>query len=77
MFIDLVMMYHLHIHTVVWEKFIGKNFHVKKFHVKIFSPSWVLDEFVTVNNYLVEVLPLVFCYAVLCKQFIQACTCEL
>ena len=27
------------IHTVVWEKFNGGNFHVKKFRVKIFSSS--------------------------------------
>ena len=70
---------HLHIHTVVLEKFIGENFHVKKFLVNIFAfLGTVLNEnFVTVNNYLVEVLPLIFCYKVLCKQFIQACTCEL
>ena len=38
------------------------NFHVKKFCVEIFSPSWILDEkFLTANNYLVEVLPLVLC----------------
>ena len=48
-------------HTpVVWEKFIGRNFHVKKFRVEIFSSSWVPDEnFLTVNNYFIEVLPLV------------------
>ena len=44
--------------TVVWEKFNGGNFHVKKFHVKIFSLSLVADEiFSTVNNYLVEIFP--------------------
>ena len=44
--------------TVVWEKFIV-GFHVKKFRIKIF-PSWVANKkFLTVNNYLVEVLPLV------------------
>ena len=29
----------LYLHTVVWEKFNGENFHVKKFRVKIFSSS--------------------------------------
>ena len=64
--------------TVVWEKFIVGNFHVKKICVKIFSSSWVADEnFLTVNNYLVEVLPLVLLhitYKVLCEHFIQAPT---
>ena len=47
-------------YTVVWEKFIVGNFHLKKFCVKIFLSSWVADEkFLTVNNYLAEVLPLV------------------
>ena len=41
-------------------KFVDGNFHVKKFHVEIFLSSWVLDKnFLTVNNYLVEVFPLV------------------
>ena len=59
-------------------KFIVGNFHVKKFRVKIYSSSWVADEkILTVNNYLVEVLPLVslrITYKILCKHFIQART---
>ena len=47
--------------TVVWEKFTVGNFHVKIFCFKIFSSFWVADEnFLTVNNYLFEVLPLVW-----------------
>ena len=50
----------MNLYTVVWEKFVGGNFHVKKFRVEIFSSSWVPDEnFLTVNNYLVEFLSLV------------------
>ena len=42
--------------TVVWEKFAVGNFHVKIFCVEIFSSSWVPNEnFLTMNNYLVEV----------------------
>ena len=45
-------------YTVVWEKFNGGNFHVKKFRVKIFSLSSVVDKiFSTVNNYSVEIFP--------------------
>ena len=41
--------------TVVWLKFVGGNFHVKKISVKIFLSSWVLDKnFLIVNNYLDE-----------------------
>ena len=51
---------------------------MKKFCVKIFSSSWVADKiFLTMNNHLVEVLPLVslcITYKVLCKHFIQAHT---
>ena len=47
--------------TVVWEKFNGGNFHVKKFRVKIFSSPQVADEiFSTVNNYSVEIFPTCF-----------------
>ena len=56
---------------IVWEKFVSGNlFHVKKFVLKYFC----LLNLLTVKNYLVEVLPLVLCYKVLCKQFIQART---
>ena len=42
--------------TVVWEKFASGNFHVKIFRVEIFLSSWVPKEnFLTMNNYLVEV----------------------